>query len=215
MAFDRCRPYTDRLVGVEVEALAACGRPIEAARLIETVEPGARRRLLMARFNRLPDRDVDVLLADRASWTVLDRLQAELVLGARQHGSTPSDALVDLVADCGETGWVVPFLGFGPRVERQLRALPLDELHPTLASTLAFIAPESPAREDGAHGVRLTSRELSLVELLPTHLSYAEIGERLFLSVNTVKSNLKALYRKLDATTRTEAVEASRRIGLL
>ena len=41
------------------------------------------------------------------------------------------------------------------------------------------------------------------------------MGERLFLSVNTVKSNLKALYRKLDATTRAEAVEASRRAGLL
>ena len=108
----------------------------------------------------------------------------------------------------------MPFLGFGPRVERLLRSMPLDELHPRLASTLAFIAPRSPVRSD-AQGVRLTSRELTLVELLPTHLSYAEIGERLYLSVNTVKSNLKALYRKLDATTRTEAVEASRRSGLI
>jgi LuxR family maltose regulon positive regulatory protein len=70
-------------------------------------------------------------------------------------------------------------------------------------------------RRDGPAGVRLTSRELTLVELLSTHLSYAEIGDRLFLSVNTVESNLKALSRKLDATTRAEAVDASRRAGLL
>ncbi len=66
-----------------------------------------------------------------------------------------------------------------------------------------------------AHGVRLTSRELTLLELLPTHLSYNEIGERLYLSVNTIKTNLKNLYRKLDANTRAEAVEAARSAGLL
>jgi len=53
------------------------------------------------------------------------------------------------------------------------------------------------------------------MELLPTHLSNAEIGEHLYLSVNTIKSNLKALYRKLDATTRAEAVEAAKRAGLI
>ena len=63
--------------------------------------------------------------------------------------------------------------------------------------------------------MRLTSRELTLLELLPTHLSYNEIGERLYLSVNTIKTNLKNLYRKLDANTRAEAVEAARSAGLL
>ena len=53
-----------------------------------------------------------------------------------------------------------------------------------------------------------------LLHFLPSHLSYAEIGERLFISVNTVKTNLKALYRKLDASTRAEAVEAASRAGL-
>ena len=62
---------------------------------------------------------------------------------------------------------------------------------------------------------RLTPRELRLLHFLPSHLSYAEIGERLFISVNTVKTNLKALYRKLDASTRAEAVEAAARAGLL
>ena len=62
---------------------------------------------------------------------------------------------------------------------------------------------------------RLTPRELRLLHFLPSHLSYAEIGERLFISVNTVKTNLKALYRKLGANTRAGAVEAAGRAGLL
>ena len=46
-------------------------------------------------------------------------------------------------------------------------------------------------------------------------LSYAEIGKRRFLSVNTVKSNLKTIYRKLAVTTRSEAVDTARAAGLL
>jgi LuxR family maltose regulon positive regulatory protein len=56
---------------------------------------------------------------------------------------------------------------------------------------------------------------MDLLELLPTHLSYAEMGNRLYLSVNTIKSNLKQLYRKLNASTRTQAVEIARDRGFL
>jgi LuxR family maltose regulon positive regulatory protein len=212
--FDSGRAYTDRLLGIEIEALAACGRVLDATKLIPALGHGPRRQLLTARYLGLADHEAEAALRDRDSWPVLERLQAELVLVARQQGSGPTDELVALVTACGTSGWVLPFLGLGPRLERLLLSLPLADLHLRLARTLAFIAPASPVRRD-PHGVRLTRRELTLVELLPTHLSYAEIGERLYLSVNTVKSNLKALYRKLDATNRTEAVEASRRSGLI
>ncbi len=214
VVFDACRPYAERLLGVEIEALAACGRTVDADRLIAGLQPGPRALLLRARFHHHSDVELDALLAERATWPTLERWQAEVVLHTRHHGATPSDELVALVAECGEAGWALPFLGLGPRVERLLQATKLDELHPGLARALAFLAPTSPVSAD-ERGVRLTSRELTLVELLPTHLSYAEMGEQLFLSVNTVKSNLKALYRKLDASTRAEAVEASRRAGLI
>lgn len=79
--------------------------------------------------------------------------------------------------------------------------------------------PPADSRPEAAETVeldeRLTSRELTILELLPTHLSYAQIAERLFLSVNTVKSNLKAVYRKLGVNTRSDAVVAGRLAGLL
>jgi LuxR family maltose regulon positive regulatory protein len=51
--------------------------------------------------------------------------------------------------------------------------------------------------------------------MLSTHLSFPEIGEELFLSRNTIKSEANSIYRKLGASSRSEAVSRSRDLGLL
>ena len=61
----------------------------------------------------------------------------------------------------------------------------------------------------------LTPAELRLLPLLATHLSYADIGERLFISRNTVKSEAGSLLRKLGVSARGDAVTKARSIGLL
>jgi LuxR family maltose regulon positive regulatory protein len=61
----------------------------------------------------------------------------------------------------------------------------------------------------------LTAAELRLLPLLATHLSFPQIGEELFLSRNTIKSQAVSIYRKLDATSRNQAVARAREIGLL
>ncbi|WP_298584899.1 LuxR C-terminal-related transcriptional regulator [uncultured Kocuria sp.] len=60
----------------------------------------------------------------------------------------------------------------------------------------------------------LTSRERSVLLLLPTMMSNAEVAAELCLSVNTVKVHLKSLYRKLGVGTRREAVLRARELGL-
>jgi LuxR family transcriptional regulator, maltose regulon positive regulatory protein len=61
----------------------------------------------------------------------------------------------------------------------------------------------------------LTSAELRLLPLLSTHLTYPEIGEELFLSRHTIKSQAYSLYRKLGAASRGQAVAQARELGLL
>jgi LuxR family maltose regulon positive regulatory protein len=61
----------------------------------------------------------------------------------------------------------------------------------------------------------LSDREQAVLRYLPTMMSNAEIASELFLSVNTVKTHLKAIYRKLGATRRRDAVERARRVELL
>ena len=62
---------------------------------------------------------------------------------------------------------------------------------------------------------QLTSKELELLRLLPTPLSRREIGARLYVSLNTVKTHQRGLYRKLGVTERAEAVKRGRDLGLL
>ena len=61
----------------------------------------------------------------------------------------------------------------------------------------------------------LTAAELRLVPYLPTHLTYPQIGERLFRSRNTVKSQAISIYQKLGVSSRDEAIERLHSIGLL
>ncbi len=71
------------------------------------------------------------------------------------------------------------------------------------------------ARNDGVQASTLTDRELSVVQYLPTMMTYPEIAEQLFVSVNTVKSHVKHVYAKLEVVNRRQAVTRARELGLL
>lgn len=61
----------------------------------------------------------------------------------------------------------------------------------------------------------LTTAELRLLPFLVTHLSFPEIGERLYISRHTVKTQAMSIYRKLGASSRSEAVHHATEAGLL
>ena len=61
----------------------------------------------------------------------------------------------------------------------------------------------------------LTEAELRVLRLTPTHLTLEEIGHRLCLSRNTVKTHLKGIYAKLNVASRGEAVARAQALGLL
>ena len=61
----------------------------------------------------------------------------------------------------------------------------------------------------------LTERELSVLRYLPSQLSQREIANELYVSLNTVKTHCRAIYRKLGVEGRKPAVQAARDHGLL
>jgi LuxR family maltose regulon positive regulatory protein len=80
--------------------------------------------------------------------------------------------------------------------------------------------PAGPAAEPSAAAAQelpdpLTQRELTILSLLSTSMSNSEIADELCLSVNTVKTHLAAIYRKLPASRRREAVSRARQLELI
>jgi LuxR family transcriptional regulator, maltose regulon positive regulatory protein len=70
-----------------------------------------------------------------------------------------------------------------------------------------------PRTENGNSG--LTAAELRLLPLLSTHLSFREIGERLYVSRNTIKTQAISVYRKLGVSSRSEAIARAGELGLV
>jgi LuxR family maltose regulon positive regulatory protein len=67
----------------------------------------------------------------------------------------------------------------------------------------------------GAWAMSLTGAELRLLPYLATHLTFPEIASRLYISRNTVKTEAVSIYRKLTASSRSEAIERAIEVGLL
>jgi LuxR family transcriptional regulator, maltose regulon positive regulatory protein len=86
----------------------------------------------------------------------------------------------------------------------------------TLRSWVAETCSQLEAATGSAGDVlTLTAAELRVLRMLPTHLSFPAIAKHLFVSTNTVKTHVRALYRKLDASSRSEAVSHAAAAGLL
>ena len=85
---------------------------------------------------------------------------------------------------------------------------------PALADEVGKLVDQGTA-EAGPGGEQPSAAELSVLRLLATDLSQREIGAELFLSLNTVKTHTRSLYRKLGVASREEAVARATALGLL
>jgi LuxR family maltose regulon positive regulatory protein len=88
----------------------------------------------------------------------------------------------------------------------------LEKLEHLLAVGDARPVPAHPPR---AVPAALTEREVAVLRLLASPLSLREVGSALYVSLNTVKTHARGVYRKLGASSREEAVARARELGLL
>jgi LuxR family maltose regulon positive regulatory protein len=194
-------------------------------------EPGSRR--LRAGI-RLADR----IIASARRGPYLVVLLDALLLRARLFAASSRDPFPEAaLTDCLEAvrlaqpdGFITVFLEHGAfaaaALDRLLRQQRLDDdlAGHTRAILAAFpgnrpvppptpgpaaITPPAPLAEP------LTERELEVLQLIATGLKYREIATRLVISLNTVRFHVKAVYGKLGANNRTQAVTTARRLGIL
>jgi LuxR family transcriptional regulator, maltose regulon positive regulatory protein len=117
-------------------------------------------------------------------------------------------------------GYLSPFLAVGaPLRELLVRRIRAGTAHRALAGEVGE------ALDPHADGVLeqrsalvlepLSDREAAVLRYLPTALSKAEIASEMFVSVNTVKTHMKNIYRKLDVTDRAQAVRRARTLHMV
>jgi LuxR family maltose regulon positive regulatory protein len=125
-------------------------------------------------------------------------VQTRLELARAHIGIADVEGARILVREAEDTIQLRPELGTLVEQARELRA--------QLANVASI---------DVGWASTLTAAELRVLPLLTTHLSFREIAERLFVSRNTVKSQAISIYRKLDASSRSEAIERAIELGLV
>ena len=63
--------------------------------------------------------------------------------------------------------------------------------------------------------LRLSKRELEVLQLMAEGLSNLQIADRLFLSLNTIKTHSSKIFEKLEVQRRTQAVEMARKLNII
>ncbi|OON29006.1 helix-turn-helix transcriptional regulator [Micromonospora sp. Rc5] len=218
------------LLAAEADLRAAHGDP-GAARELLTGTPAGAPAVALA---RVEVRAGDPAAAARAlppwdgpeaaAWPLPVRLDAGLldaVLAGRAGDARRAGRTLERVLELAAAeGFRRPFTRAEPGV-RDLLAAHLDSgtAHWPTVSDLVRVAQEPPARPGTEPGRELdeplTERELTILRYLQSILSNVEIAAELSLSVNTVKTHVRNIYRKLDATRRREAVRRARELHLI
>jgi LuxR family transcriptional regulator, maltose regulon positive regulatory protein len=124
------------------------------------------------------------------------------------------ETMVIMARTCTQLAEVVRARALLAQASRSLRSMPdAETFHTWLDDAWADIDELSASALAGPGS--LTMAELRILRFLPTHLSVREIGEHLHVSTNTVKSQAQAVYSKLDASSRSEAVARASALGLI
>ncbi|MCW6008349.1 LuxR C-terminal-related transcriptional regulator, partial [Micromonospora sp. CPCC 205371] len=174
-------------------------------------DPGAAARALPA-WQRA---DTTCAAAVRVEAGLLDALAARRA-GDRHRAARALELALDIAEPEGNRR---AFVQAGPDV----RALLAEHLEagtahwPLVTELIAASDRGRPETREApqATGDALTERELTVLRYLQSMLSNVEIAREMSLSVNTVKTHVRNIYRKLDATRRREAVRRGRELRLL
>jgi DNA-binding CsgD family transcriptional regulator len=177
-------------------ALVLLGRGEEAAELLGDLLPQVRSR--------------SVRFTIRAQVTLH---RARLAFGDEAGADA---ALVDALHKTAQTGLLLPFFRHGRAwVVRILDAAVPFTRDPAVAKLVRSMRETLRELGGAREAVSLTPRERDVLSLMAGTDTIAQIADALGVTQNTIKSQLRGLYRKLGAVSRDEAVLAARTAGLL
>jgi len=194
----------------------------------DRAEVNAAQACSIAREHDLERLPMLVLVSAVAAWVHARAGHVGQAEAYASEASTRLDALMGAVGFSSRLRILVPTclaearLGLGELDSARLlhrQALDACVLEPHAQLVLRLVDRCGTRLEDASRsrltGEAPTIAERRVLELLPTHAPLQEIAETLFVSRNTVKSHTLSIYRKLDVSSRSDAVTKARALGLL
>jgi LuxR family maltose regulon positive regulatory protein len=133
--------------------------------------------------------------------------------------ATGIESLGQALALAEPEGYVLLFAEAGPNIVPLLKGIvkhpvPSDRVKKYAHKLLNIVSKENKSATSASEGSRLgdemiealTDRELDVLRLIADGLKYEEIAERLFISLNTVRTYVKGIYGKLNVNNRSQAI---------
>ena len=180
-----------------------CASPRWRPREIATAV--AARDLVSARkvLDSFPDGGARRAVVERLMWDAI----VEDLDGDHRRGR---ELIQESVAEADREGMARVYLDAGTHAWRLLRSLYHVEPTPFLRQLVDQpVAPPPPQSTVSGIVEQLSDREILVLRYLPSRLSNPEIARNLYVSVNTLKTHLKHIYRKLGVANRSEAIEVA------
>ncbi|MEZ4656341.1 MAG: LuxR C-terminal-related transcriptional regulator [Caldilineaceae bacterium] len=230
-SFVRRQNFDHRLAevtAVRVELLLQQGAVTEAAHSAQEYDlPLMQARVHLAQHN--PAAALELLtplrqqMAERAWRDELLKVMAVEAVALAAHGKRDAarQLLDDALTIAEPSGLIRLFVDEGARMAELLRDAAARKMRPAYVSKLlaAFEPQPSPsaAAAPSAQALiePLSERELEVLQLIAEGLSNREIGQRLFITLDTVKGHNRRIFGKLQVQRRTEAIARARELGLM
>ena len=210
-----------RLRSAELKVRLDQGDIAGAQATLRDAPPGPDTQLLAARLalRHAPAQAREILAAVAPG--VPRQAVEERLLRARLPDAEAGEdaaAIIEAVAVGEPLGLVRTFLDEGPALCRRLPELTLDHTDRALGRLAAVVCHElamAPKRRPTRPIEQLTARELAVLRMLPLRMSNREMAAQLYISVNTLKTHVRAIYRKLDVPHRSAAVHRATALQLV
>jgi len=215
-----------RLDHVEIRCRLQLGDVEGALRILKYCDPELRTPEMVSRVDLSsgrPDRAAD-RLGEAAGGSGPVRCAIErLLLLARAFVQLGDERRVSRTLcqaiEMGRPGWFLRvFLDDLPELMGPLATLSgqfEDTYFSELLSRASALMPDPPPSRSAGLMEFLTGREREVLGYLPSHLTQSEIARIMYVSPNTIKTHTKAIYRKLGASSRSNAVNLARSNGLI
>ena len=213
-----------KLNQVEIGCRISTGDLDGAVLMARACPPGDISSLTLARLDLRsgrPQRVLDRLSASASAGIAAEIRRLVLVACAEEQQAQAGRAAETLrlaVATARPEHYVRPFLEEAPQTLPLLRGIAAarpDGYLTQLVTEADRLVPSASVTGSTTMIEPLTDRERQVLDYLPSHLSRDQIADLLCVSSNTVKTHIQAVYRKIGATSRAEAVTVARSHGLL